>query len=708
MKFSPQGEKILKEFFSTQKKTQLLDEVEESITGMEADLMKILKSDYSQLIDECSWIEEIKEKIKDIRLVNLDVTKIANDLVESLINNQKDESDLERCKERVELCKRELRNIEGFLEMLLEVDLGIKDLEDFNKLNQIQDLSISSNRLEDIEQTVSSNESKSIEGGNNSKLSESIASSKESGNMKPISNSMKENSISSTKDSNVNSINDSFKSNASSISDSSKSHASSKSDSSKSSSSINDSSKSNASSKSDSSKSSSSNSSQSTSKETVSSSSHMTRNSLSRAIESHSSQNENQSFSKRGQNDVAYFRMATKLLKMKTSVDSISKYFFHSNFKGELEALNDRYKSVLFSQIKNLLMLDWASIGSSVKLSKSICVFDEINSLEFLPKKSRVAIFCIVEINLIEAAIKFIDEVRKTNFTKTKNEYWMSINSEMSRLCPSGNQPSNSNGTENIKVDESLIQLSDKLLNFYIGTIVLSNILLKYFQGLYTFYPDIFTDLYNLKFYSPSSISRLRNIVIKLKIDNPSFNSAIENLVFKYFDNAFKHPDILKYKKEEIFQNIQKCISFISEINIYKGEFDELFIRKVDDSFIFLLNNTPIDLFFSRVDEINEFNETLGQNEIFQNSKFDYVNEIDRSIQRLCEKEVEDIAVFSKNKTTEEIVKRLIKVNQVPSQAFKNKFSEIFEKKATQMYSSRSKEDQALIINTVHRNLLKK
>lgn len=690
MKFTPHSEKILKDFFTTQKKEKLIGDLDSSISNMENDLLNFLKSDYSQLIDECSWLEEIKEKIADIRLVNLDVNKIANGLNTSFNQNQQEEKELDRCKIKIELCQRELKNIEKFLDLLLDVKTGIEDLENF----QIESHSTSDFIPAEIKEEVSSNpdvKQKSLQ--DSETQNQEHLSSNSSGSLKD--NNLDSNKLVSNSDTSNNDKNHSGESEVSKIlEDSLQENIKTNSDS-------------NTKVNSDNQNLADKNLEISNGSNNIelreNSFSNRSKNSLSKIIEDHSSSSSQTNFAKIRQNNILYYKITKKLANMRHLIESISKFFFYNSFKKSFEEVNDKFKSILFSNIEELLLLDWCSIGHSIKLSKNISLFDEINSFEFLPKKHRISIFCIQEIGLENKAVDFIDKVRKSNFNKIRNNKWALINPELG-------DKNNSKVLENLDQGRNpgdLLALFDDLLNFCSGTIVLSYILSTKLPAIYTFYNEILEDLPKITIFSATSLSRLRLLVKKLNINSYSFDSIIENLVFNYINSLFKHPDILKYDKDKIFRNIQDCIDFINEINMFKGEFDELFIRKLDNSFIFLLNNSPIDSFFARVEEMNEFQSILGNNEIFKNCRFDYLDEIGRSMEKLAEKEVEEISIFSTKNTTEEVVKRLIRINHIPSQDFKNKFVSIFEQKISKIYSNRSKEDQVLILDTAKRNLLK-
>ena len=659
MKFSPHVEKILKNFFSSHSKEKLIGEIDSSISNMEKDLLNFLKSDYSQLVDECSWLEEIKDKISDMKLVNLDVNKIANGLNASFIQSQEEESELDKCRNKIELCQLELRNIEKFLDILMNVrneieELGVLKRENDSRKRLIQsnnskEISNSSERLEvnrsqekeempsgntNSNESLKSNNSEEIKNGNSSpkNRSETLEEEKTT-NMKTDSQTLNFSSQESTKSNSLRNIE---------------------------------------------------------SRET--SFSNKSKNSLSRIIEHYSSNETDESLSKRHNDSVTHYRIAMKLIKMEQLTETISRFFFYNSFKKAYEELKGKFKEILFSDIEELIILDWCSVGQSITLSKNISLFDEINSISLLPKKNRISIFCILEMGLAPDATVYIDKIRRSAFNKFRNEKWAKISSNSKNITDRDSNPS-----EEINSGSQF----DDLLNFYSGAVVLSYILSTKLPSIHNFHSEILEDLPKINNCSVLSIARFRLLLKKLNVNSYSFDSIIENLVFNYINSLFKHPDILKYDKIRIFQNIKKAIHLLRKLTFMMGNFDDIFIHRFDYSFIFILNNSPTQTFFRRVDEINEFSTTLANNEIFKNFKFDYLNEINRSMDKLAEREVEEISVFSNQNSTEEVVKRLIKINQTPSQEFKNKFVAIFEKRASEMYANRSKEDQALILDII-------
>lgn len=679
MKFSSLGERVLKEYFSSHNKTEMVSDLDDKIAKMEEGIMNFLKSDYSQLIDECSYLEDLKEKMNDIRLVNTDVSRIANGLSISVKYTAKDESELDKYADRIAICQREMKTIEKFLELMLDVEKLIEKLKSVNE-NNVKNIEVNCksnvNKLNSDSRSNSSNFNGTSQGQGSIRDSRSSAMDQET-SQDPRSSTMDQESIRNPRSSSFNQ----GRHTESNPSDSA-SHSNAQDQERTAESQMDIGSQSSINSLSNTvSRLSISNQ---TSEQLASANSVLSRSNNSKIVSEQSISFENVATSS------IHFKITTDLVKMNSLIGSFAKFYFQTGFKNNLENIRNNYKNIVFKDIERLISMNWCAIGANLNIEKSFSICDSITNNEFIPDFAITSLFSIKLIGLEKEATDFINKVRKVSFDIKRSQFWRAM------------QEVNSDQNKNA------LNSTDDLVYFYIGFMLLSNLVSKHFKKCLTFHCEIFSDLSNLKTCSPSAISKLRKLAQRLSISNAMLDSSIENLVFNYVDSSFKHPDILKYNNEKILQNIKKCINFVNEINQYSGEFNELLTRKIDDSFIFILNNSPIDVYFDRVTEINNFNIELKKNEIFKNAKFDNLKELDRSLMKVAEKEVEDLALFSSKKTTEEIVKRIIEIGSKGTAGFRNKFVEIFESKAPQMYSTRSKEDRAVILDSARRNLLNK
>jgi hypothetical protein len=597
--FSQQGEKLLKEFFTSNKKEKAIFQIEiieKKINSMEKGITSFIASDYSKLIDECSYLDELKEKMRDIRMVNTDVFKIANNLNYNIQNNLKDEEELNRCEERLEMLKRELKQIEEYLELNEMILKNINRITNGNK-----DITC------DIESDITADDeiigdSSTISGGDGLGV---------------------------------------------------------------------------------------------------------------------------------------FYETVKSLLKMKNMLNSFTKYYFQGAFKSNFEFLIEKFKLILFLDIDRLLKIDSTEVGKNYKINENM--FNE-NHLDLKKEINNilVTIYCIKRLDLENEIIKKINEKRSEIFEKYQDEHYYLIGTEKrvnsdnngyvkdnnvsnrTSADKKGNIKKDVNRTRGVNskitsdaVTENNTLLSDDIVCFYMGYLLISNWLIKHFKNCKSFYFEIFNDISNLNSENSNNFNnskaenlfKLRHLIykdLKVKSHLTVADESFEKFIFNFFDKKFKIPEILNLKKDEILENIEKSIKFLEKINFYKGEFNELFYRKIDDCFIFLLNNTEGEAFFEMVEMIkNEFNL-----EEF-NKKFEYFNEIEKSIEKMAEKEVSSFGEFSKKKNTEEITKRIIEMERYGTKEFRRKFVETLEKKMTEIFGKRSKDDQTVIYDSARRNLLK-
>lgn len=508
MKFSTTNENLLKNFFQTKDKEKIILNVEEKQKECIDKLEKAIGTEYSSLVDACNVLDNLWDKVNDIKILNVEISKIANNLIEDIKENNNQENELKQCYDRILATQKELIKIENFVNLKEESNKLIQEIKDLNEERE------------------------------------------------------------------------------------------------------------------------------------------------------------------------AYFKITQNILQMENEIKLFKKYYFYGSFLNELNKIKDSFEEILKSNIKQFLGQDWMIIGQNIEINRNFSIFDKIKeeTNNICNKKTLKTLYCLKRLEYARLLIEeIILEERKSMFSR---------------------------------VEGHKLETSDKIINFYIGNILLSHILVKIFKGIENFYTHIFKKISDLKIKDINNISKLRLITNKLGISNTLLDQSIETVVYSYFQNEYSCVEISKLEDKEILKRINDGYSFLKGIDSYENEFDEIFLKKLDDSFIFMMNNTSFDTFFLRLENIKKYiSELKSKEDHFKNFRFESVSEMKRSILKVVEKQLIDLKKFSEENSTEEVVKKIISYKNIKNEEYRKFFIEKLEQKIDQIFEKRSKEDKMLFIDTAKRNL---
>ncbi|KAM0681003.1 hypothetical protein GINT2_000786 [Glugoides intestinalis] len=538
MKFTTEGESVIKEFFNAKNKEEIILRIDDKVNTLTSELKEIIGTEYSALVDACEVLDTLWDKINELKIVNTETEKMAHSILVGLKESKGVESDLEQAFERICAVQKELIRLEKLLELKKETENDLKRLKIGRKKEYVE-----------VDENM-------------------------------------------------------------------------------------------------------------------------------------------------------YFRIVSNVIKMEGQVTFYEKYYFFGVLVEEINNIKDEFEEIITDNINEFLELDWVSIGREVKVSKGFKIFDEIKAEEkkICTKKVQDTIYSFKKFSyMIPKIVKTINNYRKKIFDTLGEE---------SKPDDKGKAGERKKGDESKKPGERKNGDED-LLCFYIGNMLLSDLLSRNFKSIESFYDIIFIGLSKIQGCSNELVAKVRIIAEKLKISSIELDRAIEMLIYNHFETGFKPAVFMTLTKEEITERIQKSLEFLETINSYENEFDEILAKRIDNSFIYMLNNTPFENFFTRVEETKEIFSSLihNKNELFQKYPFAFIEEMQNSILKLAERKVEEIRIFSVKGTTKEIVKKILHLKETKCIELKKQILLLIVNGAEEIFEGKSSDDKILFIDTAQRNL---
>lgn len=353
-------------------------------------------------------------------------------------------------------------------------------------------------------------------------------------------------------------------------------------------------------------------------------------------------------------------------------------YFFFISFRDRIENIKEKLKEHIENTIDEFLNQDWTEIGRNLTVDESFQFFDDIREQESMLNPTKILDSIYYSKIFPKYIENMIDNKRKSIFQKVESKK------------------------------------NEEIIHFYIGNIFLSGFLQKFVQ-IESFFSHIFTKIPEMSSVDINACGKLKKLVNKIGIMSEDLNYAIMTIVYVYFDENFRSVDLNKLSETEIIKKIEGAISDLKSVNSYENEFDEIFLKKMDDSLIYILNNSDENVFFKKLNEVKNILSKLktGENSTSlkagENSTslktgdypFEVKYEIERSISRIANKKLEGL----KNLSAEEVVKRIVEWKNVDSTDFKSEIIKIIEERSKELFSNYNDDERILFIDTARRNL---
>lgn len=372
----------------------------------------------------------------------------------------------------------------------------------------------------------------------------------------------------------------------------------------------------------------------------------------------------------------SWFHFTKALVKMDEIVGLFKKYYFFGLFFEELAKIKQKITNIAIKNIERFLNQNWALLGKRIEVSRDFKIFDDlkVRKKDVYDELTYETFYCIKKFPYMQPVIKKVITAKRCKMFEDATKLYK-------------NDP-------------------DTAVCFYIGNIFLSYLLSEIFPSIDTFYPLMFTGLRSLPSYKIELISKLRLVVEKLKISTVELDSTVENIVYKYFERELESKKLVKLSNKEIIEKVLQSHGFLQAINSYDGEFDEIFLRNLDDALIYAIENAPFDHFFERMDGIEDIITKLRDKDPYiKDYSFECLRDGKRQISKIAEKQVNELQEFGLKNTTENIVKKIISYKEIKNRDFKSKFVEILKAKIDKIFEGKTKEDKALFLDTAKRNL---
>ncbi|ELA41394.1 uncharacterized protein VICG_01635 [Vittaforma corneae ATCC 50505] len=376
----------------------------------------------------------------------------------------------------------------------------------------------------------------------------------------------------------------------------------------------------------------------------------------------------------------AYFKIVRDITQMEKQIDLFKHYYFYGIFLDEVNKIKENFGLVLKENMRKFLNQNWGEIGKELEISGRFKVFDEIRNKkhDICNEHIKETMYCIKQLEYTVSLIELLIVEERTRMFK-----------------------------EIEKQTQCSQEEADQIVCFYIGNILLSHILSDAFPNVETFYSQMFLNLSRYSICQINLISKLRILTEKLGIFNSDLDHSIETIVYNYFGSEFDPKALFKLSEEDISLKIFKCYDFLKSINSYENEFDEVFLKKIDNSLLFILNSTPFEQFFTRLEDVKNIISKLRlKDEHFNDYSFECIDEIQKSIWKLSEGQANDLQAFAKHNNAEDVVKKILALKEVKNKDFKEKFVQVLADKVDEIFENRSQEDKALFLDTARRNLL--
>lgn len=120
MKFSYNGDSLLKRVLKAESKEDEIRQLSLSITKLENGLKKSFSSQYSEMIADCSSLDELRETIMQVQAANMKMRSAMEEIQMEKGIAQKEMASLETALERIQIVQREISSVEEFLSKSFE------------------------------------------------------------------------------------------------------------------------------------------------------------------------------------------------------------------------------------------------------------------------------------------------------------------------------------------------------------------------------------------------------------------------------------------------------------------------------------------------------------------------------------------------------------------------------------------------------------
>lgn len=402
------------------------------------------------------------------------------------------------------------------------------------------------------------------------------------------------------------------------------------------------------------------------------------------------------------------YLLVRNVVDIQKSMQGFKKYYFHLSFETILEKLRSQLKKLVFRSVDEFLHRDFAKIGGEFKACKGFQIFDDFRRVrkEILNRELRDALYCAKYLGLVEEVVDYINsrrsEALRTHGISVPLENNSGAAGKSTDLATDRANVLDSDGR--MDSDQSGVPGDDKMVQFCIGSILVSFFLSSKLPKIRTFYEDIFNGLSSCKVQNVLYVSRLRTIARKLNIQSSTLDSMVESAVFRYFDRQLGDATF----ENDVKAFMDDSIRFLDETNEFAGEFDEILVRKIDDVLTDYLNRATFEDIFERQDtsrRIIEFSK--NKRGLFERHSFVAEAEIEMASSRQLEKKVEEFKKFLvEDKDMRQIAEEIISFREIPSATFRKDLGDSLIEKTEELIPNRSGDDKALFVDTVRRNLL--
>lgn len=354
------------------------------------------------------------------------------------------------------------------------------------------------------------------------------------------------------------------------------------------------------------------------------------------------------------------FLIAKDLTFLDETLKSLQKYFFYISFRDRVETIKEKLKKYIETTIDEFLNKNWTEVGRKLSITDDFKLFDEIQEQESMLNPAKmldVIYYSKIFPGYIESTI---DGKRKSMFRNAKK---------------------------------------DEIVYFYIGNVFLSGFLQKYVQ-IETFYSQIFTEISEMRSVNINACVKLKKLINRMGIMSEDLNHAIGTAVYVYFEEYFKPADLNKLSGSEIIKKIEEGATSLAKMNSYENEFDEIFLKKIDDSLVYILNSSDENVFFRRLEDTKNILLKLESLKL-GDYPFEVKHEIERSIFKMANKSVESLNQLD----PKDVVEKIIGWKKVDSVEFKEAVIKILEDRSNELFSEFTEDERVLFIDTAKRNL---
>lgn len=232
-----------------------------------------------------------------------------------------------------------------------------------------------------------------------------------------------------------------------------------------------------------------------------------------------------------------------------------------------------------------------------------------------------------------------------------------------------------------------------------------SNILISYVLqkhlSINPFYSEIVSVLNSNPIEDILAIAKIRNVFSFLRISNMAFDTLFENCVYSYFNKNFQDEDF----PGNFINFLEERFAFLDSLNEKEAELFEILIKKIDDSLILFVSTSSMDDFVETRNKVNEVIQVLLSK--VENPFLKIEEELVSKKNNLIEIKIKEFEHFLVKKSTKEAVEKIIEYKKMEDSGFRRDFGEILFTKIEGIAKERSKDEIALLKDTIKRNLIK-